>query len=134
MTRRNLQILMWLLVPVPVVTGLIGMMGVGDPLYAGLGLDLPHEPTFDSNLRFLGGVWCGLGLAAAWTIPRIERETALFRTVWGAIFVGGVGRLLSIALVGAPLAPFIGFTALEIIGAPLIVLWQAKVARATTQP
>ncbi len=30
------------------------------------------------------------------------------------IFVGGIGRLLSIALVGLPPIPFIGFTVLEI--------------------
>lgn len=130
MTRRNLQILMCIFAPLPIITGLISMMGVDSLLYVNLGLNLPHEPTFDSNLRYYGGVWCALGLAVAWTIPRIERETVLFRVIWGAIFLGGLGRLLSIALIGAPLAPFIFFTAWEIIGAPLIVLWQAQVARA----
>jgi hypothetical protein len=131
MSRRNLQLLMMLLAPIPLITGVLTMLGVDDPLYAGLGLNLPRDPTFDSNLRFLGGVWCGLGFAALWTIPRIDSETSLFRCIWGAIFLGGVGRAVSLALVGAPLLPFIGFALLEIVGAPLLVLWQAKLRRAS---
>jgi len=41
------------------------------------------------------------------------------------IFVGGMGRLISMAVLAVPPAPFIAFTALEIIGAPLIVWWQS---------
>jgi hypothetical protein len=44
------------------------------------------------------------------------------------IFIGGIGRLISMLLVALPPAPFIGFTALEIFGAPLFVLWQARLA------
>jgi Domain of unknown function (DUF4345) len=44
-------------------------------------------------------------------------QTALFRAVWVMIFCGGIGRLISLLLVGMPPAPFIGFVALEIIGA-----------------
>jgi hypothetical protein len=128
MGRRPLQILTALLALVPVATGLVTMLGLGDPLYASAGI--PALPVLDSNLRFFGGVWLGLGLAMFWLIPRIERETVLFRVIWGAIFLGGVGRLLSIVFAGAPPVPFIGFTALELIGAPLFVFWQHRVAAA----
>jgi hypothetical protein len=46
------------------------------------------------------------------------------------IFAGGIGRLLSLVLTGMPFPPFIGFTMLEVIGAPLFVWWQARVAQA----
>jgi hypothetical protein len=95
-----------------------------------LGLGLPHDATLDSQLRFYSGVWLGLGLAAIWLLPRIERETTLFRALWLMIFIGGVGRLLSLVFAGMPFPPFIGFTVLEILGAPLFVLWQTKVANA----
>jgi hypothetical protein len=36
---------------------------------------------------------------------------------------------LSAAFVGLPPVPFIGFTALEIVGAPLFVFWQKQVER-----
>jgi hypothetical protein len=51
-------------------------------------------PVVNSNLRFFGGVWLGLGLAMLWLVPSIERHGILFRALWGAIFLGGAGRLL----------------------------------------
>ncbi len=113
---------------VPILTGIVGLFGLSDPLYAGPGL--PANAMLDSNLRFLSGVWLGLGLAVFWLLPRIETQTALFRILWGMIFLGGVGRLLSMLLLGWPPLPFIGLTALEIIGAPIVVAWQARLANA----
>lgn len=125
MSRRILQIVSALLGLIPVVTGLVAMTGIDDPLYASLGL--PRSPLLDSNLRFFAGVWMGLGIALLWLIPSIERQTILFRAIWGAVFVGGIGRLLSMVLMGFPPIPFLGFTALEIIGAPLFIYWQRQV-------
>jgi hypothetical protein len=45
------------------------------------------------------------------------------------IFLGGVGRLISMLLRALPPIPFIGFTILEIAGAPIFVLWQARLAK-----
>jgi len=128
MRKRPLQIATAILACVPTLTGLLAMTGLDDPLYRAL--QLPPDATLDSNLRFYGGVWLGVGLAAFWLLPRIERETTLFRCLWLMIFLGGAGRLLSLALAGMPFPPFVGFTALEVLGAPLFVWWQARVARA----
>ena len=127
MSRRRLQIATAVLGAVPVFTGVLGMMGLGDPLYAAL--NLPRDATLDSNLRFFGGVWLGLGLCVWWLVPRIATQTVLFRAAWLMIALGGVGRLLSMAVVGLPLAPFVAFTALEILGAPLFIWWQHRVAQ-----
>ena len=131
MGKRLLQIATALLGLVPLLTGLITMLGVHDPLYSAAGI--PALPVLDSNLRFFGGVWLGLGIAILWLVPRIETETVLFRAIWGAIFLGGAGRLLSILLVGTPPIPFVGFTALELIGAPLFIYWQHRVAEAAAR-
>ena len=131
MSRRLLQITTGLLGLVPIVTGIVTMLGTRDPLYAST--DLPELPVLDSNLRFFGGVWLGLGIALLWLLPRIERETVLFRVIWGAIFLGGIGRALSILVVDAPPLPFIAFTALELVGAPLFIYWQSRVAAAARQ-
>ncbi len=112
---------------VPVLTGLATMLGVHDPIYQGLGL--PADPLLDSNLRFLGGVWLGLGLVVLWIVPRILSHVVLFRVAWLMIFLGGTGRLASLFLVGLPPVPFIAFTALEIIGAPAFVLWHNRLLR-----
>lgn len=126
--RRPLQIVMGLLGSIPVVTGVLTMMGLGDPIYADAGL--PTHALLDSNLRFLGGLWLVLGLALYVLIPRIERETMLFRALWLMIFAGGVGRLLSIYFIGAPPWPFIGFTVLEVVGAPFFIAWQTRLVAA----
>jgi hypothetical protein len=84
--------------------------------------------VLDSNLRFFSGVWIGLGVAMYWLIPTIEKQTVLFRALWVMVFIGGIGRLISmLALVVAP-APLIGFTALELLGAPTMIWWQTQVA------
>ena len=131
MNKGTLQIATALLGLVPLLTGLVGMAGLGDPLYAAA--DLPANSLLDSNLRFLSGVWCGLGLAVLWMVPRIATQTVLFRALWGMIFLGGVGRLLSMLYVSWPPLRFVAFTALEIIGAPLFVLWQTRLAVAHSE-
>jgi Domain of unknown function (DUF4345) len=127
MSRRILQVLTAILSLIPMVTGMLAMTGVDDPVYASLGM--PRSPVLDSNLRFFAGVWLSLGIALLWLIPSIERQTTLFRAVWGAVFLGGIGRLLSVTFIGLPPLPFIGFTALEIIGAPLFIYWQGLISR-----
>jgi hypothetical protein len=127
MSKRALQVLTAVLGAVPILTGLVGLLGLGDPIYAGA--EIPANALLDSNLRFLSGVWLGLGLTVIWLIPRIETQTVLFRVLWGMIFLGGVGRLLSMIFVGWPPIPFIAFTVLEIVGAPIFVAWQARLGK-----
>ncbi len=122
---RKLQIATAVLSLIPIVTGLLSMLGIDDPLFKNSAL--PADALLDSNLRFFGGVWLGLGIAVLWMVPRLLEQTVLFRVIWGAIFLGGIGRLLSALLVAVPPLPFIGFTALEIIGAPLFVYWHSRV-------
>ena len=126
MDKRGLQVASAILAAIPVVTGIIGLLGTSDPLY-----ELKGQPDvlLDSNLRFFGGLWLGLGIAMYWLVPRIDTQTVLFRALWGIIFLGGIGRLISMLAVAAPPVPFIGFTVLEIVGAPLLVLWQARLAQ-----
>lgn len=130
-SRRALQWTTAALAPIPLATGVLTIMGLDDPIYAAAGL--PRDVLLDSNLRFFGGLWLMLGLVLIWLVPRIERETALFRVLWLMVFAGGVGRLLSMLATGLPPWPFIGFTLLEILGAPLFILWQFRVAAAATR-
>ncbi len=127
MNKRPLQVLTAILGAVPLLTGFVGLFGLSDPIYASA--NLPANALLDSNLRFLSGVWLGLGLAVMWLVPRIDSQTVLFRVLWGMIFLGGVGRLLSMFFVGWPPAPFIAFTVLEIVGAPIFIAWQARLSK-----
>ena len=132
MGRFPLQVCTVVLAIIPIITGVVTLLGVKDPLYRPLGL--PTAPILDSNLRFFGGVWLGLGLTMLWLVPTIELQGVLFRVLWGAIFLGGVGRLLSWLQIGAPPKPFIGVTLLELLGAPLFIYWQSRVAEALGTP
>ena len=58
-----------------------------------------------------------------------EKHFALYRILWGMIFLGGVGRLISMFIIGLPPVPFVGFTALEIIGAPIFVYWHSQLVK-----
>jgi hypothetical protein len=124
MNKRALQITMILLGAIPVITGILTMFGLADPLYASA--HLPPNALLDSNLRFFGGTWLGLGLAVWWLVPAIDKRGSTFRILWGMIFLGGVGRALSMIFVGLPPAPFIAFTLLELLGAPLLIVWQYR--------
>jgi uncharacterized protein YjeT (DUF2065 family) len=127
MNKRPLQITTAALGAIPVLTGIVTMFGLSDPIYASLGL--PASALLDSNLRFFGGIWLGLGLALYWLIPNIEKHTVLFRVLWGMIFLGGIGRLLSMLFLTWPPVPFVAFTVLEIVGAPIFIAWQARLAK-----
>jgi hypothetical protein len=126
MSRQYLQIVSAVLGTIPVVTGIIGMTGVRDPFYASA--ILQPSPVLDSNLRFFRGVWFGLGVAMYWLIPTIEKQTVLFRALWVMVFIGGIGRLISMLALAVAPAPLIGFTALELLGAPTMIWWQTQVA------
>jgi Domain of unknown function (DUF4345) len=60
MNKRPLQITMAVLGAIPVVTGLLTLLGLSDPIYASAAI--PPNALLDSNLRFFGGVWLGLGI------------------------------------------------------------------------
>ena len=111
---------------VPLVTGLVEVVFGTTLLAPGLDLSQPAHRVLDSNLRFFGGVWFGLGGWMAWSLRHLDSQLATIRWLWVAIFLGGVGRAVALAVVGVPPAPFIFFTALEVVGGPLFILWTRR--------
>jgi len=131
MGRRSLQIATGILATIPVVAGAAAFyFGVRAPIYRLASACV--IPTMDSNYRFLGGEWLGIGLAAFWLIPRIERETTLFRAIWIAIFIGGIGRTVSLLTLGAPVPQYVAFLVVETLGAPVFIYWQSRVAKSAS--
>lgn len=127
MSRKLLQVANALVGVATVVLGATQLaFGSDSPLYAAM--DLPAGALLDSNLRFFGGLGLGLGLILLWILPTIERRTELFQAVWLCAFLGGVGRALSMVMLGSPPAPLVVFTVLEVAGAPVFVFWQKRVA------
>ncbi|MEM8745151.1 MAG: DUF4345 domain-containing protein [Actinomycetota bacterium] len=79
------------------------------------------DAALDSTYRYLGGVYLGVALVAWWCIPRIEERSEALVAVTGAIFLGGIGRLVSIADFGAPSAATWAFLVIE-LGALFLAL------------
>jgi hypothetical protein len=107
-----------------------GLRGVieGPAMLAGID---PGEsaPDLLSHYRYLSGLFFGLGLVLLSCVPRIELRAARFRWAAGAIVCGGLARALGIALGDAPSAPHFVALGAELGLTPLLVLWQARVAR-----
>jgi hypothetical protein len=122
--KKGLQITLAILSVIPLVIGLLGIT-------QGTARWLPTTsitPDFDSHYRYIAGYYLSLGMLGFWMIPKIEQHTELFRIVCASIFMGGVGRTVSIVRVGMPSLPMLMFTGLELCF-PLLLLWQAKISR-----
>ena len=136
MSKKALQIVLAVLALIPILTG-------GMDLILGTGaLNLPVEvfrpevinnAFLDSQTRFLGAIWFGLGIMMYWVIPSIDKQTTLFRLLMGIIFLGGIGRLSSVFLVGLPPAESIAAIVLELIGMPLLILWQSWISTSASE-
>ncbi len=122
MERRLLQAAVLLAGVVPVSAGSAGViLGVG--LAGGGGTDL------DSHVRYLSGLLLGIGLVFWSLVPRIERHAVLFRVLTLIVFVGGLGRLLGVFVVGQPSAPMTAALGMELVVTPLLCWWQGRLAR-----
>ena len=123
--KRILQGVVAVLAAVPVLAGLAGI--VSGPAF--LGAAQPWPVDLDSHLRFLSGVFLAVGIAWYGCIPDIERKTGLFRLLAAFTFAGGLARLVSVMASGLPSLGHRYGLAAELVAVPLLVLWQARIAR-----
>jgi hypothetical protein len=122
--RKGLQVTLAILSMIPLIVATIGItQGTSRWLSAD-----SITPNFDSHYRYIAGYYFSLGLLGLWLIPRIEKHTGLFRIICVSVFMGGIGRVISIVQVGVPNSLMLAFTALELCF-PLLLLWQAKLTR-----
>jgi hypothetical protein len=124
--KRLLQAVVAILALIPVSAGVAGLL-FGPAGFA----SQPSWPTdIDSHFRFLSAIFIAIGGLFYASIPAIERKTTLFRLAALLVFAGGIGRLVSLLTVGAPSAPHLAGLGMELVVVPLLVLWQARIARA----
>lgn len=125
--RRLLQAAILIACLVPLLAGGAGVIA-GPAMLKGI------EPggapaDLDSHFRYLSGLLLGLGLGFLYCVPAIERRTALFRTLGLIAVLGGLARLTSALTVGLPGTGHIFGLAMELGTVPLLLFWQARVAR-----
>jgi len=77
--------------------------------------------TVDSRERFYGAIFFGYGLAWVWAARQVPVPARVVRWLAGILLLGGVGRLVSLAVYGAPHGFQLVLTAIELLLPP--VLW-----------
>ncbi|HTU10360.1 MAG TPA: DUF4345 domain-containing protein [Allosphingosinicella sp.] len=125
--RRLLQLAVALGCLSPFWFGLRGMIE-GPAMLEGVE---PGQAAADllSHYRYLSGLFLGIGLVLASCVRRIEARTIRFRWACAAILVGGLARAAGLAMGDAPSAAHLVALAAELGVVPLLLLWQARVAR-----
>lgn len=89
------------------------------------------EPTLDSQHRFYGAAFAIYGALLLLCAKDIRRYEPVLRVAMMVFFVGGLARLVSIAIVGLPAAPILGLTAIELLAPPFLYLaMRATLAKA----
>jgi hypothetical protein len=122
--RRLLQIAVALACLVPLAMGSISVIrGVA------VIKDAAVVPDLDSHFRYLSGIFLAIGIGFASCVPAIEGRAGRFRLLGAMVIAGGLARLLSWAMIGAPGAGHRFGLAMELGVVPLLMLWQTRVAQ-----
>ena len=115
-----------------IVTILIGLIplwfGVNGVLF-GAAEQMGGEPfsaAMDNQYRYLSGVYIGVAIMVFYSAADVKGRAELFRFAMLFWFIGGCARLVSVFTVGDPPIWQLGGMVAE-LGAPLLLLWQARV-------
>jgi hypothetical protein len=120
--RKLLQQIVAVVATIPVAAGLYGVL-FGQAL-TGDAVSISAE----SHFRYLSGLLLGIGLCYWSTLPSIEIKTGRFRLLTLLVVIGGLGRLIGLALTGLPSLFMIGGLVVELIVAPVLCIWQTRIA------
>ncbi|MBV9538741.1 MAG: DUF4345 domain-containing protein [Acidisphaera sp.] len=132
LSPRPLQVAVAICGLVPVGAGLSGVL-LGPRMTGAAVAAIQGGASLDSHYRYLSGLLLGIGLAFWSLIPGIATRGASFRLLTALVVVGGLGRLLGVALQGVPPASMLFGLGMELVVTPLLCLWQARVAARTLQ-
>lgn len=114
--RRALQVSIAIAALLPVASGL---WDITHGLSGGVG-------WADNHHRYLSGLLFAIGLGFWSAIPDIEARTARLRLLTTLVVIGGLARLLGLALGDAATPPVVIALAMELFVTPLLCLWQAQ--------
>ncbi len=112
-----------------------GLFGIGTARWLGAdasGTTLVHA-LLDSQDRFYGASFIGYGALLLLYLRDRARYAPVLTIIAAAVCLGGLARLLSIAVVGAPPLPVMCLNALELVLPPLLLAWQRALPVAPTQ-
>jgi hypothetical protein len=123
-SRRALQVVVAVLGLIPLATGICAFVLGPEAMPGGV----PVSPSIQNEYRFLSSFWFAFGVLIYTIVPGIERQTRRVRFLALFIFIGGLGRLWAVLAYGRPQGYYLAAMALELVGIPLLVWWQAAIA------
>ena len=95
--KRGLQIALGIFSLIPAIFALMGFLHGAERLSpAGVTTEL------DNQYRYFSGMYLVVSFLIWSIIPSIEKQGRLLLVVSAAIFIGGLGRLVSVMTVGQP--------------------------------
>ena len=125
---ESLIVILALLGAVPVLTGVVGIVG-------GLEFSPGGGPNYlDSEYRFLNACWAAAGGVLWWSLRRPAERAAVTRVVLAIMVLGGLARLLGAALTGPPPVPFQISMAIELIVIPALLCRHRRAFRSPPVP
>ncbi|MFC8796704.1 DUF4345 domain-containing protein [Promicromonospora sp. NPDC057138] len=132
MGRRTLLVVIAVLGAVPVLSGLLGIVGGPAALPGGEAVNA----TVDGEYRFVNAFWLAAGLLIWWSLRRPEERAAVTLVILAIASLGGIPRLVSVVVTGWPHPVFIGALVLELFVVPLVIWWHVRTfpRRAASRP
>ena len=122
--KLALQIVLGLLSLIPIAFAALGL-AKGAGLYLD---DTIMVAALDNQYRYNSGTYAVVSFLIWYAIPKVEQHFKLLAFVSAALFIGGLGRIISMLKVGTGTdQQFIGMF-IE-LGSPLLLIWQQAVAR-----
>ena len=111
-SQRTVQVCLFIVAAIGLSGGTVQMI-LGQP---------ETTPRLDNLHRFMAGIYLAMGIICFWMALTVRRQGTLVYLVALGIFLGAVGRLLSISKVGLPdpAALWIGYLVPELV-LPVII-------------
>ncbi|MEO0549595.1 MAG: DUF4345 domain-containing protein [Pseudomonadota bacterium] len=122
--KLGLQIMLGILSLIPVFFAILGLV-------QGAGYHMPEGgfvAALDNQYRYNSGTYILVSLILWYCIPSVEKHFKLLAMVCAALFIGGIGRLISYMVIGPGIDQQFAGMILE-LGSPIFLLWQMAVAR-----
>ena len=80
----------------------------------------------DSHIRFLGGLWMGMGLLFIFAARNVERHQNVVKFSLALIFLGGLARFSQMQLDITFGKEIVGSLVAELVGMPLLYFWLSR--------
>ena len=121
--KRGLQVFLGVFSLIPVIFALLGFLaGAGRLSPEGVAVDL------DNQYRYFSGMYLVVAFLLWSIIPAIEKHGRTLFLISAAIFIGGLGRIVSYMTMGAPSQDLMVGMGIELVVPVVFVVWQRAVA------